>query len=137
VAVGGVGRPRHRVRDLIGCAGDVPDCQPAAGREDPVSLGIQPALVGDVHLDVLAEDSVKRAVGEREVGDVTLGDGDPVAYARGRVEPAGGVAVLVGQVDAGHGASVFGGQESRGAADAGAGVQHPLVPGDSGELGGG
>ena len=141
VAAAGLVRPWQREVDFPGLSrGDVPDGEAAPSDQDPACLGVQAALVGHVHLDVLAGHHVEGGVGERQVGHVRLPDGDRRVKAGELVEPACCLAVLPGQVDGGHLAAVGGGEEPGGPADAGAGVEHPVRAGDPrqpGELPGG
>lgn len=128
--------PRQRVVELPGRAcGDVPDGEAPAGDQDPAGLGVQPGLVGHVHLDVLAGHHLERGVGERQVGDVALPDADLAVEAGELVEPASCLAVLRGQVHGADLAAVGGGEEPGGPADAGACVQHAVLAGDPSQLG--
>ena len=68
-------------------------------RPTPPGLPVQGGLVGHVHLDVLAEHDPKRAIGEEHVGDVRPTDSDPIIKSNKVIEPTGGFAVLLGQVD--------------------------------------
>ena len=59
-----LGRCRPRDREMqrpTGAGGHVPQREATARREDATRLGVEPALVRDVHLDVLAEHDVEGA----------------------------------------------------------------------------
>ena len=73
---------------------------------------------------MLAEHDVEAGIGERQVGDVCLPNGDPLVQPDEPVEPAGCFAVFLGQVDGGD--PVIGGvvgDLARRAADPGARVE--------------
>jgi len=136
VAAAGLVGPRQRVVDRSGLSrGDVPDREAAPGDQDAARLGVQPGLVGDVHLDVLAGHHVEGGVGERQVGHVRLPDGNRLVETGELVEPVGRLTVLAGQVDGGDLAAVLRGEEPGGAADARAGVEHAVRAGDLGQRG--
>jgi hypothetical protein len=122
--------PGQRVADRPGGArGDIPDREAAAVGQDPARFRVQTSLIGHVHLDMLADHHVEGGVGERQAGHVALPDVDLLVEAGDRVEPGGCLAVFRGQVDAGHLTAVLAGEEARGPADAGAGVEHPVPAG--------
>ena len=68
--------------------GHVPERETTARREDAPCLGIESALVRDVHLDVLADHDIEGGVIERELGDVGDADLDRVAEPDSVIEPA-------------------------------------------------
>jgi len=70
-----------------------------------------------------------------KAGDVPLPDRDQVVQPGELVEPAGRVTVLLGQVDGGDPAAVLVGQETGGAADPAAGVEHVVCGRDRGQFG--
>ena len=94
--------PRQRIVGFGSVTGgDVPDGEPATGDQHPACFAVQAGLVGHVHLNVLAEHDVEAGIGERQVGDVCLPNGDPLVQPDEPVEPAGCFAVFLGQVDGG------------------------------------
>src|SRR6516162_3160725 len=104
---------------------DVPHGKPSAVRQHPARLGVQARLVGDVHLDVLADGDVESAVGEGEFGHVRLTNGDEVAEADDSVEPTVRFAVFVGEIHGDNGGAVAVGDIARGATDPASGVEDP------------
>ena len=95
------------------------------GCEDAAGLAVKPPLVGDIHLDVLADDDVEARVGKRQGECVRLVDVDQVVEPDRGVQPARDVAILARKVDACHVAVDLTGKEACGAADAAAGVEEP------------
>lgn len=83
---------------------------------------------------MLAHHNLKRAVGERQCGDVRTLDRDPIIQSDKMIEPPGGVAVLLGQVHRRHCAAISVGDVTRGAPDPATRVQHLGSAGDSGEV---
>ena len=94
------------------------------GYEYPARFPVKTALVGHVHLNMLAEDDVESRCGERQVGDVCLANGDPVVQSDKPIEPTGRFAVLLGEIDGGNPAMTPVCDEARSAADPGARVEH-------------
>ena len=66
----------------------------STGCEDAACLAVEPPLVGDVHLDVLAGDDVEARVGKRQVECIRLVDVDQVVEPNRGVQPARDVAIL-------------------------------------------
>ncbi len=129
--LGPVGPWHRKVQLLWTISGnDVPDAEPAAGDKDAPRFGVEAGLVGHVHLHVLADCHVEAGVGERQVGDTPVPDRDPVLQPGQAIEPAGNLAVFLGQVDGGDAALVLIRQEACRSADAAAGVEHVVVAGD-------
>jgi hypothetical protein len=85
-------------------------------------------------LNVLAENDVKGAVGEGQCGDVSLANRNPLVQPDEAIEPTGGVAVLLGQIDRGNSATAPIRDEASGAADSGACVEYLARTRDSDQL---
>ena len=117
-----------------GTGGHVPQREAPARREDATRLGVEPALVRDVHLDVLADDEVERRIVERQLGDVGAADFDQVAEPDGVVEPLGDLAVLGRDVDGGDAGAPLGSDQPGGPADPGAGIEYPVACADPREI---
>ena len=83
---------------------------------------------------MLAEHDPKRAIGEGHVGDVRPADGDLIVKSDKAIEPTGGFAVLLGQVDRRDRAAAPVGDVARGTADPAAGVEYLVLAGDPGEV---
>jgi hypothetical protein len=92
-------------------------------------------LSGHVHLDVLADDHVEAGLGEGQFCRVSLADGYPAVQADQPVEPAGCLAVLLGEVEGGDCAAVLVGEETGGSTDPATGVKYFVVAGDFGQVG--
>ena len=121
-------RPRDRqVQRPTRARSHVPQGEAAARYQDAPRLGVEPALVRDVHLDVLADHHVERCVVERELGDVGGADLDHVAEPDRVVQPGRDLAVLGREVDGGDVRAVLGGDEAGGPADPGAGVEDSVA----------
>src|SRR5882757_2251069 len=128
MAACGVIGPRQRIVELATVADrDVPHGKSSAVRQHSACFGVQPRLVGHVHLDVLADGDVESAVGEGEFGDVRLADGYPVVEPDESVEPAVRLTVFVGEIHGGDAAAVAVGNVTGGAAHPAAGVEHPTL----------
>src|SRR3954447_17643292 len=106
-----------------GPGGHIPEREATAWREDPTCLGVEPALVRDVHLDMLADHDVKRGRIEWKLGDVAGADLDHVAQPDGVIEPFGDRAVLRREVDRGDTGAPLVGDQPGGPADSAAGVE--------------
>ncbi len=106
---------------------DVPQGKPTAVGQDSACFTIEAGFVSDVHLNVLAEHDVETAVGEGQLGDVCLTDGDPTVQPDKLIKPTRRVAIFFGQIDRRDVASTLVGDEASGAADAAAGIEHPAV----------
>ncbi len=121
---GSVG-PRQRIPQLATLTRcDVPNAKPPAAHQYPAGFLIEAALVGHVHLNVLAEDDSECGVDERQFGDVRLLDGNPIAQFHNVIEPTVDIAILCGQIDGGDAAGVRIGDEASGTADPAARVKY-------------
>jgi hypothetical protein len=113
------------------CCGDagchVPKRQAAAWSEDATRLGVEPSLVSDVHLNVLADHDVERGVLEWKLGHVGRANLDHVVQPDRVIQPPGDLAVLGREVDGRYVRAALGGDQPGGPADAGAGVEHTVV----------
>src|SRR5436190_3614202 len=135
MALGRRCRPRDRqAQRSTGTGGHVPQREAPARREDATRLGVEPALVRDVHLDVLADHDVERRIIEWQLGDIGGADLDLLAGPDGVVEPLGDVAVLGCDVDRGDAGAPLGSDESSGPADPGAGIEYTVACVDLREL---
>src|SRR5437588_75118 len=123
--------PRDRqVQRPGGAGGHVPKGEATAWREDAAGLGVQPALVRDVHLDMLADHDVKGGGVEWKLGDVGSAHLDHVAEPDRVIEPRGDLAILRSEVDGGDTGASLGGDQPGGPANSGAGVENTVARAD-------
>ena len=128
-------RPRDReMKRSTGAGGHVPQREATARCKDAMHLGVEPALVRDVHLNVLAEHDVEGRVVEWELRDVGREDLDHVAEPDGVVEPFGDVAVLGREIDRCDTGTLLGRDQAGGPADSGAGIEDTVAGADVHEV---
>jgi hypothetical protein len=114
--------------------GDVPDREPAPVGQYPARFLVEAGLFGHVHLHVLAENDVESRVGEGQLGNVCLTNGNPSIQPDKSVEPAGRFAVVLGQVDGSDPATTLVGDVAGSTTDPAARVEHLVVGCDSDQV---
>src|SRR5438552_1907656 len=113
-----------------GAGRHVPEREATARSEDAARLGVEPALVRDVHLDVLADHDVEGGRVEWKLGDVGSADLDHVTEPDRVVEPFRDLAILGCEVYGGDSRAPLGGDQPGGPTDSGAGVEHAVACAD-------